>query len=515
MTSNKISSKQEKSQPRKVASLPRGMDYKEDRPASSADKMDKIISLCKRRGFVFPSSEIYGGFAAVYDYGSYGVELVNNIKVAWWKAMVQENENIVGLDSAIFMHPKVWEASGHVAGFSDPLIECKKCHARLRVDHVLEEAGVFADEKMSEEEINKLLEENKDKIECAKCKGKDFTEAKKFNLLVKSNLGNFTGDWTKEPTRNASDAGGPTYLRGETCQGIYVNFKNVLDSSRVKVPFGIAQIGKAFRNEITARQFIFRKREFEQMEMQMFVHPDDEMKAYEDWRKRRWQYYLDLGIKEENLKWHQHENLVFYAKAAWDIEYNFPFGFKELEGIHARGNYDLTQHSKFSGKNLEYQDPKTNEKYIPHIVETSVGADRTFLAVLTEAYTEEKFEPANIASQNQAGRDETRVVLKFPKKLAPIKAAIFPLLKNKPELVEKAKEVYNSLKSEFMCEFDDNGNIGKRYRRQDEIGTPYCITIDFDSLTDGTATVRDRDTMKQERIKIEELKSYLRERLNA
>lgn len=472
MTSNNVSTKEEKSQDKEL--------------------MDKIVSLAKRRGFVFPSSEIYGGFAAVYDYGSYGVELINNIKAAWWKAMVQENENIVGLDSSIFMHPKVWEASGHVAGFSDPLIECKKCHARLRVDHVLEEAGVFADEKMSEDEINKLLQDNKDKIECAKCKGKDFTEAKKFNLLVQSNLGNFTGDWTKEPT----------YLRGETCQGIYVNYKNILDSTRVKVPFGIAQIGKAFRNEITARQFIFRKREFEQMEMQIFVKPDEAMKTYENWRQRRWQYYLDLGIKEENLKWHEHENLVFYAKAAWDIEYNFPFGFKELEGIHARGDYDLTQHSKFSGKDLTYQDPKTNEKYIPHIVETSVGADRTFLAVLTEAYTEEKLEDGS-----------ERVVLKFPKKLAPIKVAIFPLLKNKPELVGKAREVYDVLKGEFMCEFDDNGNIGKRYRRQDEIGTPYCITIDFDSLENADATVRDRDTMKQERIKIEELKSYLKEKL--
>lgn len=408
--------------------------------------------------------------------------------------MVQENENIVGLDSSIFMHPKVWEASGHVSGFSDPLIECKKCHARLRVDHVLEEIGVFADEKMSEEEINKLLEENKDKIECSKCKGKDFTEAKKFNLLVQSNLGNFTGDWTKEPT----------YLRGETCQGIYVNFKNVLDSTRVKVPFGIAQIGKAFRNEITARQFIFRKREFEQMEMQMFVKPDEAMATYEEWKEKRWQYYLDLGIKEENLKWHEHENLVFYAKAAWDIEYNFPFGFKELEGLHYRTDHDLTQHGKFSGKDLSYQDPKTNEKYIPHVVEASVGADRTFLAVLTESYTEEKLEDGS-----------ERVVLKFPKKLAPVKAAIFPLLKNKPELVAKAKEVYNSLKGEFMCEFDDNGNIGKRYRRQDEIGTPYCVTIDFETIEDDNAvTVRDRDTMEQKRVKIEELKKYLRDNLS-
>ncbi len=451
--------------------------------------MEKIVSLCKRRGFVFPSSEIYGGFAAVYDYGSYGVELSKNIKDAWWKAMVQEEDNIVGLDSSIFMHPKIWEASGHVGGFSDPLTECKQCHARSRVDHLLEDVGVFADEKMSEEEINVLLEENKDKIKCPKCNtAGQFSEAKNFNLLVQSNLGNFTGDWEKEAT----------YLRGETCQGIYVNFKNVVDSTRMKVPFGIAQIGKAFRNEITARQFIFRKREFEQMEMQMFTQPETGMDIYEKWREKRWQYYLDLGIKEENLKWHEHENLVFYAKAAWDIEYKFPFGFSELEGVHYRTDYDLTQHSKFSGKDLSYRDPKTNEKYIPHVVETSVGADRTFLAVITDSYTEEKLEDGS-----------ERVVMKFPKKLAPIKAAIFPLLKNKPKLVEKAKEVYNSLKSEFMCEFDDNGNIGKRYRRQDEIGTPYCVTIDFDTLETGEVTVRDRDTMKQENVKIEDLKSYL------
>jgi len=457
------------------------------------DQMEKLKAFAKRRGFIFQSSEIYGGFAAVYDYGSYGVELVNNIKAAWWKSMVQENENIVGLDSSIFMDPKVWEASGHVSGFSDPLIECKKCHARLRVDHVLGEAGVFADEKMTEEEINKLLEENKDKIECTKCQGKDFTDAKKFNLLVKSNLGNFSGDLSKDPV----------YLRGETCQGIYVNFKNVLDSTRAKVPFGIAQIGKAFRNEITARQFIFRKREFEQMEMQMFVRPENEMKVYKEWKKKRWQYYLDLGIKKENLKWHKHENLVFYAKAAWDIDYNFPFGFEELEGIHARGNYDLTQHSKFSNQDLSYRDPKTNEKYIPHVVETSVGADRTFLAVLTEAYTEEKVK----------GKSD-RVVLKLPKNLAPVKLAIFPLLRNKPELVSKAREIYDDLKDKFMCEFDDNGNIGKRYRRQDEIGTPYCLTVDFESLEDNKVTVRDRDTMKQERKDIKELADWLEQALD-
>ncbi len=455
--------------------------------------MQKIVSLSKRRGFIFSSSEIYGGFSAVYDYGSYGVELANNIKAVWWKAMVQKNENIVGLDSSIFMHPRIWEASGHVGGFSDPLAECKECHFRARVDHILEEIGVFADEKMTEKEINSLLTKNKDKVKCPKCGKSNFSEAKNFNLLVQSNLGNFTENWNKEPS----------YLRGETCQGIYVNFKNVLDSTRVKIPFGIAQIGKAFRNEITARQFIFRKREFEQMEMQMFIHPDEAMNVYEDWRKRRWQYYLDLGIKEVNLKWHQHENLVFYAKAAWDIEYKFPFGFKELEGIHARGNYDLTQHSKFSGKDLNYQDPKTNQKYVPHVIETSVGVDRTFLAVLTEAYTEEKLEDGN-----------ERTVMKFPKKLAPIKVAVFPLLKNKEDLVKKAREIYQKLSDKFMCEFDDNGNIGKRYRRQDEIGTPYCLTIDFDSLDDESVTIRDRDTMKQERIAIKDLEKFLEKNLN-
>lgn len=453
--------------------------------------MEKIVSLCKRRGFVFPSSEIYGGFAAVYDYGNYGAELSKNIKNEWWKAMVQLREDIVGLDSSIFMSPRIWEASGHVAGFSDPLAECKNCHARLRVDHLLEDAGVFADEKMTEDEINKLFSDNLDKIKCPVCGKKDFTPAKKFNLLVKSNLGNFTEDWGKEPV----------YLRGETCQGIYVNYKNVLNSARVKVPFGIAQIGKAFRNEITARQFIFRTREFEQMEMQYFVRPDQEMAEYEKLRQARWDYYIALGIKEENLKWHKHENLVFYAKEAYDIEYNFPFGFKELEGIHARGDYDLTQHGKYSGKNLSYTDPETNENYVPHIIESSVGVGRTMLAVLTDAYTEEEVE------------GETRVVLKFPPKLAPIKAAVFPLLKNKPELVAKAHGIYDDLKQDMMCEFDDSGNIGKRYRRQDEIGTPFCVTVDFESLEDEAVTVRSRDTMTQERVKMTELKDYLKEKL--
>ena len=455
--------------------------------------LEKIVSLCKRRGFVFPSSEIYGGFASIYDYGPYGVELENNIKRAWWKTMVQEREDIVGLDAAIFMHPKVWEASGHIAGFSDPLIECKNCHSRWRADHLLEDIGVFADEKMSEEEINEIFNQHKDKVKCPRCGERDFTPVRKFNLLVKSNLGNFAGDWTEAPV----------YLRGETCQGIYVDYKSILGSTRVKIPFGIAQIGKAFRNEITARQFIFRTREFEQMEMQYFTHPDEEMREYEKLREYRWQYYVkQLGIREENLRWKKHKNLVFYAKEAYDIEYKYPFGFDELEGVHARGDYDLTQHAKFSGQNLSYRDPKTKEQYIPHIIESSVGVGRTFLALITDAYTEEDID------------GETRIVLKFKKNVAPIKVAVFPLLKNKPELVDKAKEIFNSLKSEFMCEFDDNGNIGKRYRRQDEIGTPYCITVDFDTIEkDNTVTVRDRDTMKQERIRIEELREFLAEKL--
>jgi len=458
---------------------------------NNQDKMDKIISLCKRRGFVFPSSEIYDGLAAVYDFGPYGVELANNIKNFWWKNMVQFREDIVGLDSAIFMNPKVWEASGHIKGFSDPLIECKKCHSRLRLDTLLEDYGIAADEKMSEEEINEIFLANKEKIKCPNCGSKDFTEAKNFNLLVKSNLGNFTSDSEKDPV----------YLRGETCQGIYVNYKNVLDSTRVKIPFGIAQIGKAFRNEITARQFIFRTREFEQMEMQYFVKPEDFGKYYEDWKNIRWNFYLSLGIKEENLRWHKHENLVFYAKEAYDIEYNFPFGFKELEGLHVRGDYDLTQHSKFSGQDLTYLNPIDNSKFIPYIIETSAGVGRTFLAVLNEAYEEENIE------------EEIRTVLKLNPKIAPIKIAVFPLLKNKVELVNKAREVFDTLKINWNCEFDDNGNIGKRYRRQDEIGTPYCLTIDFDSLENNDVTIRDRDTMEQKRIKIKDLVSYFNDRL--
>jgi glycyl-tRNA synthetase len=411
--------------------------------------------------------------------------------------MVYNRPDIVGLDSSIFMNPKIWEASGHTKGFSDPLAECKECNTRIRVDKALNELGVSADEKMTEEEINKLFDEYKKKIKCSKCGKQNFTKARKFNLLVKSNLGDFTED--------SSD---PAYLRGETCQGIYVNFTNVIDSMHMKLPFGIAQIGKAFRNEISPRQFLFRGREFEQMEMQYFTRPENEMAEYEKLREYRWKSILDLGIKEENLRWKQHDNLVFYAKEAYDIEYNFPWGFDELEGIHARGDYDLTQHSKGCGKDLVYHDQQTNEKFTPHIIESSGGVGRLVFAMLLDAYTED----------NLGG--ETRVFLKLKPSVAPVKVAVFPLLKNKPELVAKAREIFEMIQSPPNGEasiqpvmFDDNGNIGKRYRRQDEIGTPFCVTIDFDTLEDKAVTVRHRDTGEQERVKISEMIENLRDKL--
>ncbi len=441
--------------------------------------MEEIVSLCKRRGFIFPGSDIYGGVAGLYDFGPYGVELLNNLKQNWWKHNIQVRPDYVGLDSAMFKNPEVWKASGHVDSFSDPMAECKECHTRIRVDKELEKLGVFADEKMTEEEISKLFDEHKDKIKCPNCKKQDWTAPKKFNLLVKSNLGDFTEQNTE-----------PTYLPGEACQGIYLNFKNVVDTCRVKIPFGIGQIGKAFRNEISPRNFLFRTREFEQADTQYFVRPHENKEPYERIKKEQWDWLLSLGIKEKNLQWHQHENLVFYAKDAWDIEYNYPGnGFDELMGIHDRSDYDLSQHMKFSGTDLEYRDPVTGEKYIPWILETSMGMGRLFLAVLCDAYEQ----------------NEERTVLHLHPELAPVKYAIFPLLKNKPELVAKAKEVFDNLSQRCNCEFDDNGNIGKRYRRQDEIGTPKCITIDFDTLEDGTVTVRDRDTTEQTRVKIEEL----------
>ena len=450
--------------------------------------MEKIVALAKARGFVYPGSEIYGGLANTWDYGNLGVELKNNVKRAWWQKFVQESPYNVGVDCAILMNPQTWVASGHLGGFSDPLAECKNCNARIRVDKELAAVGVSADEKMSEAELNKLFDEHRSEIACPTCGKKDFSEVKAFNLLVKSNLGDFTGRDER-----------PVYLPGEACQGIYLNFKNIVGSTRMKVPFGIAQIGKAFRNEISPRNFLFRTREFEQADTQFFVRPNENKEAYERIKQDRFDWYVeDLGINAEKLRWSQHENLVFYAKDAWDIEYKFPsYGFDEVEGIHDRSDYDLSQHMKFSGTNLEYTDPYTKEKYIPWILETSMGLGRAFLMVMSDAYSVETTE-----------NGDTRTVLKLKPELAPVKFAVFPLLKNKPELVEKARGVFKELSKKYPCEWDDNGNIGKRYRRQDEIGTPFCVTIDFETEEDGKVTVRDRDTMEQVRIDISELNNY-------
>lgn len=458
-------------------------------------EMDKIVSLCRRRGFVFPSSEIYGGLAAVYDYGHYGALLKNNIRDAWWKHMVQLRDDIVGLDSAIFMHPKTWVASGHVGSFNDPQVDCRACQNRMRADHLLESFGIEADKATLEYinlELNKLRHSGR--LKCVGCGSADLTPARFFSLMVKSNLGLPAEELTDE---NA------VYLRPETCGGIYLEYKNIMDSTRVKLPFGIAQVGKAFRNEIVARQFIFRTREFEQMEMQYFLRPRDMKEKYKMWKEIRRNWYLEYGISKDKIRVHKHKKLAHYASEAHDIEFNFKSlgGFKEVEGIHTRGDWDLSQHAKFSGVDLSYYDEAAKERFIPHIMETSVGLNRLFFMFIDHAYTEEEVD------------GEQRVVLKLHKELAPIKIAVFPLLKNKPDLVKKARGIYEALRPKFMCEFDDNGNIGKRYRRQDEIGTPYCVTIDFDTLIDDTVTVRDRDTMKQERVKVGELEEYLGEKL--
>lgn len=458
--------------------------------------MDELVAFCKSRGFVYQSSEIYGGMSAIYDYGHYGTLLKNNIRDAWWKSMVQMHAEVTGLDSAIFMSPKTWVASGHVANFDDPQIDCLTCHARLRADQILEDFGVAADKQPLDfinQELDKLTKDSK--ISCPICGGKKFTPAKKFSLMVKSNIGAPTDELTEENV---------VYLRPETCGGIYLDYKNVVDSLHPSLPFGIAQVGKAFRNEIIARQFIFRTREFEQMEMQYFLRPEQMTEKYQAWRDERWQWYLDLGIPADKIRWHKHEKLAHYASAAYDIEYNSWSlgGFKEIEGIHARGDWDLSQHSNFSGCDLSFFDSRTNEKILPHIMETSVGLGRLFLMFLDQAYTKETL-PSG----------EERLVLKLDRRLAPIKVAIFPLLRNKPELVAKAQALATQLRPKYQLEFDDHGNIGKRYRRQDEIGTPFTITIDFQTLDDQTVTIRDRDTMKQERIAWEQVESYLAQKL--
>ena len=463
--------------------------------------MEKIVSLCKRRGFVFPSSEIYGGFSGVYDYGHYGTLLLNNVKQAWQKAVAQERLDVVLLDSAIFMHPTTWKASGHVDGFNDPQVDCRKCKSRFRADHMLEEFSINADKQPLEwinAELDTLRAEKK--LVCANCKSADLTEAKVFSLMVKSNLGSPVDALTEENV---------VYLRPETCGGIYLEYKNTVDSLHTKLPFGIAQIGKAFRNEIVAKQFVFRTREFEQMEMQYFHHPSQTKEIFENWHKDRWNFYLEYGIPESKLNWHKHDKLAHYASEAYDIEYNYAMlgGFKELEGVHARGDWDLSQHSKFSGQDLSYFDEATKERFIPHIVETSVGVARMTLAFLDNAYTEE-----TVGEKDENGVQDTRVVLKLDKRLAPVKVAVLPLSK-KEELSGPAKDIWKTLSKKMFAEYDDTQSIGKRYRRQDEIGTPYCVTVDFDTLTDNAVTVRDRDSMKQERVPVAELVKYLEERL--
>ncbi len=436
--------------------------------------MEKIVSLCKRRGFVFQSSEIYNGFGSCYDFGPLGVEMKNNIKKVWWKEMVQSRENIVGLDASILMSPKVWQASGHLtAGFADELVECKKCHHRFRKD---------------------FLEKNN----CPDCEG-ELTRPRKFNLMMKTFVGPL------------EDEAAVTYLRAETCQGIYVNFKNVLQSMRLKIPFGIAQIGKAFRNEINPKDFVYRTREFEQMEMQWFCHPRDAEKYFDYWKKQRINWYLNLGVKKENLRTREvsKDELAHYAKRAVDIEYKFPFGWKEIEGIHNRGDWDLSNHSKHSGQDLNYYDEEKKETYFPYIIETSVGVDRSLFAFLCDAYQEIK----GGRTKTTESTKEVEILLNLNKSLAPIKAAILPLVKNKPEIIKKAKKVYQILKPYFMCQYDEVGSIGRRYRRQDEIGTAFCLTIDFESLEKDDLTIRDRNTMKQKRVKIKDLVLFLKEKL--
>ncbi|MCD6568648.1 glycine--tRNA ligase [bacterium] len=442
--------------------------------------MDKIVSLCKRRGFIFPDSEIYGGLANTWDFGPLGAEMKNNIKKEWWKAMVWHRDDVVGLDSAVIVNPKVWEASGHLSSFTDPLVECKQCHTRFRADYlkegkygpVVEKEGVFY---------------------CPLCGG-ELTKEKKFNLMFKTYIG------PAEETANIA------FLRPETAQGIFINFKKVLTSSRKKIPFGIAQIGKAFRNEITPSNFIFRTREFEQMEMEYFISPEEDKKWYDYWKEIRWKWYLSLGMKEENLRQrpHQEKELAHYAKEATDIEFKFPFGWSELEGIHNRTDYDLKRHQQFSNKDLSYWDEETHQKYIPYVIETSAGVERSLLAFLINAYTEE-----------QDKNKETRVVLRLHPKIAPIKLAVLPLLKNNKELVQTARDIFLKLQRQvdYLIDYDEVGSIGRRYRRQDEVGTPWCVTIDHQTLEDQTVTIRDRDTMKQERIKTEEITHWVEEKL--
>lgn len=429
---------------------------------NTSTSLEAVVSLCKRRGIIYPNSEIYGGVGGFYDYGPIGVEMKNNLKQYWWRTMVTKREDVVGIDGTIITHPKVWEASGHVKNFGDEVVECKKCHQRFRPEDI--------DEK------------------CPNCGSTDFTEPRRYNLLFETEIGVLEGEKMK------------AYLRGEACQTIYLDFKNVVDSTRMKIPFGIAQIGKAFRNEITPGKLTFRSREFEQWDMQFFVHPNEMEKWFEYWKQQRMDFYKTLYRKHENLRFRQHDKdqLAFYAKDAYDVEYLSPWGWAENEGIHWRSDYDLTQHNKFSGKDLSYIDPSSGERYIPWIVETSGGIDRTFLMLLFDAYEEEDL-----------GNGNSRTVLKINRNIAAYRAAIFPLVGNKEELTRKGREIFEDLSEKYSIAWDDRGNIGKRYRYQDEIGTPYCVTVDYQSLDDDTVTIRERDSMEQRRVKIEDLEKEI------
>ncbi len=504
--------------------------------AQQEDVFKKIVSHCKEYGFVFPSSEIYDGLGAVYDYGQYGVELKNNIKKYWWDSMTLLNENVVGIDSAIFMHPTIWKASGHVDAFNDPLIDNKDSKKRYRADVLIEEQIAKFEDKINKEvekaakrfgeafseqqfrETNARVLEYAEKknqlherfakalndsnledlrqiildyeIVCPISGTRNWTEVRQFNLMFATEMG------------STSDGALKVYLRPETAQGIFVNFLNVQKSGRMKIPFGIAQIGKAFRNEIVARQFIFRMREFEQMEMQFFVRPGEELDWFAKWKTIRLKWHKALGFGDKKYRYHDHEKLAHYANAATDIEFEMPFGFKEVEGIHSRTDFDLSSHEKYSGKKIQYFDPELNQSYVPYVIETSIGVDRMFLSIMTGSYCEEVLPDG-----------ETRVVLKLPPVLAPVKLAVLPLVK-KDGLPEKAREIMDELKFEFNCQYDEKDSIGKRYRRQDAIGTPYCITIDHDSLNDNCVTIRYRDTMEQDRVPIGQLRDIIADKVS-
>ena len=504
------------------------------------DVFKKLIAHCKEYGYVFQSSEVYDGLGAVYDYGQNGVELKNNIKKYWWDSMVLLHENVVGIDSAIFMHPTIWKASGHVDAFNDPLIDNKDSKKRYRADVLIEDQLAKFEEKMNKEvakaqkrfgdafdekqfrdtnprvlanqqkwnelheRFSKALNDNDleelkqiiidQEIVCPISGSRNWTDVRQFNLMFATEMG------------STSDGAMKVYLRPETAQGIFVNYLNVQKTGRMKIPFGIAQIGKAFRNEIVARQFIFRMREFEQMEMQFFVRPGSELDWFAQWKETRMKWHKALGFGDENYRFHEHEKLAHYANAAVDVEYKFPFGFKEVEGIHSRTDFDLSQHQEYSGKKIQYYDPELGESYVPYVVETSIGVDRMFLQVISASYCEEEVESAN-------GKKDTRVVLKLPVALAPIKLAVMPLVK-KDGLPVKAREIIDELKFDFNCQYDEKDSIGKRYRRQDAIGTPFCVTVDHQTLEDGTVTIRFRDTMEQERVAIDKLKGIVTEQIS-